>query len=70
MKKEFFAESVVFAIPACAFAVDGVTLINQSTVMPAGGFPYVIYYCSRTFDFGTRRHRAVWHGGNSAQPSP
>jgi hypothetical protein len=28
--------------PACAFAVDGVTLINQSTVLAAGGFPYVI----------------------------
>lgn len=25
-----------------AFAVDGVVLINQSTVMAAGGFPYVI----------------------------
>lgn len=28
--------------PICAFAIDGVTLINQSTVMAAGGFPYVI----------------------------
>jgi hypothetical protein len=28
--------------PACLFAVDGVVLINQSTVMAAGGFPYVI----------------------------
>ncbi len=28
--------------PICAFAVDGVTLINQSTVTAAGGFPYVI----------------------------
>ena len=28
--------------PKCAYAVDGVTLINQSTVMAAGGFPYVI----------------------------
>lgn len=26
----------------CAFAVDGVVLINQSTVMAAGGFPYII----------------------------
>ena len=26
----------------CAFAVDGVTLINQSTVTAAGGFPYSI----------------------------
>lgn len=26
----------------CAFAVDGVVLINQSTVMAAGGFPYTI----------------------------
>ena len=29
-------------LPACAFAVDGVMLINQSTVMAAGNFPYVI----------------------------
>ena len=29
-------------IPASAFAVDGVVLINQSSVMAAGGFPYVI----------------------------
>jgi hypothetical protein len=32
--------AVAFALPA--FAIDGVTLINQSTVMAAGGFPYVI----------------------------
>ncbi len=29
-------------LPGCAFAIDGVILINQSTVMAAGGFPYVI----------------------------
>jgi hypothetical protein len=29
-------------IPACAFSTDGVVLINQSTVMAAGGFPYSI----------------------------
>jgi hypothetical protein len=29
-------------LPACVFAVDGVVLINQSSVMAAGGFPYVI----------------------------
>jgi len=28
--------------PFSAFAVDGVVLINQSTVLAAGGFPYVI----------------------------
>jgi hypothetical protein len=28
--------------PAYAFGVDGVTLINQSTVIAAGGFPYTI----------------------------
>jgi hypothetical protein len=28
--------------PACVFAVDGQALINQSTVMAAGGFPYKI----------------------------
>lgn len=26
----------------CAFAVDGVVLVNQSTVMASGGFPYTI----------------------------
>jgi hypothetical protein len=29
-------------LPTCLWAVDGVVLINQSTVMAAGGFPYVI----------------------------
>ena len=29
-------------LPACALAVDGVVLINQSTVMAAGGFPYIL----------------------------
>jgi parallel beta-helix repeat protein len=32
--------ALMFAAPA--FAVDGVALINQATVMAAGGFPYVI----------------------------
>jgi hypothetical protein len=37
--------SIVFAAAACAIpalAVDGVTLINQSTVLATGGFPYKI----------------------------
>jgi len=29
-------------LSACAFAVDGVILINQATVIAAGGFPYKI----------------------------
>src|SRR5579862_6817102 len=28
--------------PVCGYAVDGQILINQSTVMSAGGFPYII----------------------------
>jgi hypothetical protein len=32
--------ALMFSAPA--FAVDGVVLINQSTVMAAGGFPYKI----------------------------
>ena len=28
--------------PTCAFAIDGQVLINQSTVISAGGFPYLI----------------------------
>lgn len=34
--------SVLALSAVSAFAVDGVTLINQATVMAAGGFPYVI----------------------------
>jgi hypothetical protein len=33
--------ALLFSVPA-SFAVDGVVLINQSTVMAAGGFPYQI----------------------------
>jgi hypothetical protein len=33
---------LVLALPASVFAVDGVVLINQSTVTAAGGFPYSI----------------------------
>ena len=29
-------------VAACAFAVDGIVLINQSTVTAGGGFPYII----------------------------
>jgi hypothetical protein len=35
----------IFALalaPVCAYAVDGATLINQSTVMASGGFPYIM----------------------------
>ena len=42
MKQTLFTILAAVLIPASAFAVDGVTLINQSTVMAAGGFPYVI----------------------------
>jgi hypothetical protein len=40
MKKTLIALAFVAALPA--FAVDGIVLINQSTVMSAGGFPYTI----------------------------
>jgi len=33
--------AAIFA-PTSSFAVDGVVLINQSTVMAGGGFPYII----------------------------
>jgi len=33
---------VIGLAPVCGFAVDGQVLINQSTVMSAGGFPYII----------------------------
>ena len=40
MNKTFLLIAALAA--PCAFAVDGVVLINQSTVMAAGGFPYII----------------------------
>jgi len=42
MRKTVFAILVMSMASTCAFAVDGQVLINQSTVMAAGGFPYVI----------------------------
>jgi hypothetical protein len=42
MKQNLFLILAAAFLPASAFAVDGVVLINQSTVMAAGGFPYVI----------------------------
>ena len=40
MNKTFLLIAALAA--PCAFAVDGIVLINQSTVMAAGGFPYII----------------------------
>jgi hypothetical protein len=42
MTKHLLSILAFALIPACAFGVDGVVLINQSTVMASGGFPYVI----------------------------
>src|SRR5579864_7254764 len=42
MRKTVFAILAMAMVPFCAFAVDGVVLINQSSVMAAGGFPYRI----------------------------
>src|SRR5437870_9702881 len=42
MTKTVLITLAVALAPPCAFAVDGVVLINQSTVMAAGGFPYII----------------------------
>jgi hypothetical protein len=42
MNKSVFALLAVLLAPACMFAADGQILINQSTVMTAGGFPYTI----------------------------
>ncbi len=41
MKTALFALAS-FLLPACAFAADGQVLINQSSILAAGGFPYVI----------------------------
>jgi hypothetical protein len=42
MRKTVFVILATALVPFCAFAIDGVVLINQSTVMAAGGFPYTI----------------------------
>ena len=42
MKKSAFLFFAMMLAPLCAFGVDGTVLINQSTVMAAGGFPYTI----------------------------
>jgi hypothetical protein len=42
MRKSLFLVLAAALGSTCAFAVDGVVLINQSTVMAAGGFPYTI----------------------------
>ena len=42
MRKTVFVIMAMALVPFGAFAVDGVVLINQSTVMAAGGFPYTI----------------------------
>jgi hypothetical protein len=42
MRKSLFLVLAAALASTCAFAVDGVVLINQSTVMAAGGFPYTI----------------------------
>ena len=42
MTKHLLSILAFALIPVGAFGVDGVVLINQSTVMTSGGFPYVI----------------------------
>jgi hypothetical protein len=42
MRKIILVVLMTLLVAASAFAVDGVVLINQSTVTAAGGFPYVI----------------------------
>ena len=42
MKHALVVFAAISVIPFSAFAVDGQVLINQSTVMAAGGFPYTI----------------------------
>lgn len=42
MRKSVLIMFALTLLPAYLFAVDGQVLINQSTVMAAGGFPYTI----------------------------
>ena len=39
MRKTVLVMLAMALVPFCAFAVDGVVLINQSTVNAAGGLP-------------------------------
>ncbi len=42
MKKSVFCFLTMMLTSVCAFGVDGTVLINQSTVIALGGFPYTI----------------------------
>ncbi len=42
MKKSALCLLTMMLAPFYAFGIDGVVLINQSSVVAAGGFPYVI----------------------------
>ena len=42
MKQLLTIVTLLIAIPACVFAIDGQVLINQAAVNAAGGFPYKI----------------------------
>src|SRR2546423_10858587 len=42
MKTTLFIVLATAIVPTRVFAIDGQVLINQSTVMAAGGFPYII----------------------------
>jgi hypothetical protein len=42
MRQRIVVLLALFLLPATLLAVDGVVLINQSTVMATGGFPYTI----------------------------
>jgi hypothetical protein len=42
MTKHLLSTLAFTLIPVCASGVDGVVLINHSTVTTSGGFPYVI----------------------------
>jgi hypothetical protein len=42
MRKTGFVVLAMALLPCCALAVDGVVLINQSTVVSMGGFPFKI----------------------------
>lgn len=42
MNRQILALVAMALAPLRAYAIDGLTLINQSTVMAAGGFPYII----------------------------
>jgi hypothetical protein len=51
--KALLAILTVVLVPVSAFAIDGVVLINQASVIVSGGYPYTITQPAATGCRGT-----------------